>query len=70
VDHRLSRRTRFIDIEPTRIYRSEDAREFLTAGGIDPERAARFIDGKFTSAVVRALKPGTRGDVVGRSCRS
>jgi arsenite methyltransferase len=58
-----------IDIEPTRIYRSEDAREFLTAGGIDADQAAPLIDGKFSSAVVRAIKPLTRGNVVGPSCR-
>jgi hypothetical protein len=60
---------RSIEIEPVRIYKSEDAREFLTAGGIDPDQAAPLIDGRFTSAVVRAVKPLARGDVVGPSCR-
>ena len=47
-----------IDIEPTRIYRVEDARAFLTAEGIDVDAIAPQVDGKFMSAFVRATKPG------------
>ena len=46
-----------IDIEPTRIYRSEEARGFLIRAGLDPEKVAPKIDGKFTSAFIRAIKP-------------
>ena len=46
-----------IDIEPTRIYRVEDAREFLSAAGINVEAIAPEVDGKFMSAFVRAKKP-------------
>jgi ubiquinone/menaquinone biosynthesis C-methylase UbiE len=46
-----------IDVEATRIYRAEDAREFLTAQGLDVEALARGADEKFMSAFVRALKP-------------
>jgi SAM-dependent methyltransferase len=46
-----------VDIEPTRIYRVEDAREFLSAAGIDAATIAPQIDGKFISAFVRAVKP-------------
>jgi arsenite methyltransferase len=46
-----------IDIEPTRIYRAEDAREFLSAAGIDVDAIAPHVDGKFMSAFVRAVKP-------------
>jgi arsenite methyltransferase len=46
-----------IDIEPTRIYRVDDAREFLSSSGIDVEAIAGQIDGKFMSAFVRAVKP-------------
>ncbi len=46
-----------IDIEPTRIYRIEDARAFLTAEGIDVDAIAPQVDGKFMSAFVRATKP-------------
>ena len=45
-----------ITIEPTRIYRVEDAREFLAASGVDVERIAAEVDGKFMSAFVRAVK--------------
>ena len=46
-----------IQIEPTRIYRPEDAREFLAAEGIDAGEIAPQVDGKFMSAFVRAVKP-------------
>ena len=46
-----------IEIEPTRIYRAEDAREFLSAEGIDVEAIAPAVDGKFLSSFVRAAKP-------------
>jgi SAM-dependent methyltransferase len=46
-----------IDLEPTRIYRAEDAREFLTGAGLDLEAIAPDVDGKFMSAFVRARKP-------------
>jgi arsenite methyltransferase len=48
---------RRIDIEPTRIYRSEDAAAFLTGSGLDAEKFAQEIEGKFMSAFVRAVKP-------------
>ncbi len=44
-------------LEPTRIYRVDDAREFLAEQGIDVDPIADLIDGKFMSAVVRARKP-------------
>ena len=46
-----------IDIEPTRIYRSEDARDLLRAEEIDVEAIAPQVDGKFMSAFIRAVKP-------------
>ena len=46
-----------IDIEPTRIYRVEDAREFLSSSGIDVDAIATQVDEKFMSAFVRAVKP-------------
>src|ERR1700693_3808905 len=38
-----------IDVEPTRIYRTEDAREFLDREGIDAAAIAPVVDGKFMS---------------------
>jgi SAM-dependent methyltransferase len=46
-----------IDIEPTRVYRVDDAREFLDREGIDAAAIAPIVDGKFMSAFVRARKP-------------
>jgi arsenite methyltransferase len=48
-----------IDVEPTRIYRVEDAREFLAGQGLDVDALAAAADGKFMSAFVRAVKPST-----------
>src|ERR1022692_2298185 len=50
-----------IDIEPTRIYHAEDARELLSAEGVDVDAIAADVDGKFMSAFVRAVKPAGVG---------
>jgi SAM-dependent methyltransferase len=49
-----------IGIEPTRVYRAADAREFLRDNGIDADAIAPQMDGKFMSAFVRAAKPRAR----------
>jgi arsenite methyltransferase len=54
-----------IEIEATRIYRAEDAREFLSGQGIDVGTLAPQVDGKFLSAFLRAVKPS---DVQKASC--
>ena len=46
-----------IDVEPTRVYKVEDAREFLARAGMDAQTIAPQVDGKFMSAFVRARKP-------------
>ena len=46
-----------IDIEPTRIYKAEDALSFLRDQGLDADAIAPQIDGKFMSAFIRAQKP-------------
>src|SRR5580704_580740 len=46
-----------IEIEPTRVYRVADAREFLTGQGLDVDALAPQVDGKFLSAFIRAVKP-------------
>lgn len=43
-------------IEPTRIYRAEDARAFLEGAGLDPA-AAEALDGRIMAGFVRATKP-------------
>jgi arsenite methyltransferase len=46
-----------VDVEPTRIYRSDDARQFLDEAGLSDESVLAQIDGRFMSAFVRAQKP-------------
>ena len=46
-----------ISIEPTRVYRVEDAREFLSGHGIDVDLIAPLVDGRFFSGFIRARKP-------------
>lgn len=46
-----------IEVEPTRVYRAEDAREYLTDTGMDVDALAPEVEGKFMSAFVRARKP-------------
>jgi SAM-dependent methyltransferase/N-acetylglutamate synthase-like GNAT family acetyltransferase len=46
-----------IEIEPTRVYGLEDARQALMAKGIDVDAIAPQVNGKFMSAFVRAYKP-------------
>jgi ubiquinone/menaquinone biosynthesis C-methylase UbiE len=58
-----------VDVEPTRIYRAADAKEFLASEGIDAEAIAPQVDGKFMSAFVRAVKPSTvRESCCGPTC--
>jgi arsenite methyltransferase len=59
-----------IDIETTRVYNIDDAREFLTAAGIDPASVAPQVEGKFISAFVRATKPAAANACCGPTCCS
>jgi len=57
-----------VDVEPTRIYRAEDARDFLSEQGFDVETLAPQVDGKFMSAFVRAVKPNSAKACCGPTC--
>ena len=57
-----------IEIEPTRIYKIEDARQFLEATGIDVETIAPQVEGKFASAFIRAKKPIAKKEAASSSC--
>jgi len=57
-----------IELEPTRIYRAEDARETLLNEGIDIEAIAPQVDGKFMSAFVRAVKPAAKESCCPPTC--
>jgi SAM-dependent methyltransferase len=58
-----------IDIEPTRVYSIEDARQFLTAEGIDVDAIAPQVENKFMSAFIRAVKPLSK-ECCGPACCS
>ena len=46
-----------VSIEPTRVYKLEDARQFLSAQGVDADSIAPEVEGRFFSAFIRATKP-------------
>ncbi|MBP1635216.1 MAG: Methyltransferase type 11 [Acidobacteria bacterium] len=46
-----------VSIEPTRVYRVEDARDFLSGHGLDVDAIAPLVDGRFFSGFIRARKP-------------
>jgi arsenite methyltransferase len=58
-----------IDIEPTRVYSIEDARQFLTGEGIDVDAIAPRVKDKFMSAFIRAVKPSPK-ECCGPACCS
>ena len=49
-----------VEIETTRVYNVDDAREFLKAAGIDVDSIAPKVQDKFISAFVRTQKPESR----------
>ena len=57
-----------IEVEPTRVYRTEDAREFLAGQGIDVDAIAPQVDGKIMSAFIRAVKPKATEACCGPTC--
>jgi ubiquinone/menaquinone biosynthesis C-methylase UbiE len=46
-----------IDVEPTRIYRAADAKQFLQEAGLSDEATVAQVDGRIMSAFIRATKP-------------
>jgi len=58
-----------IQVEAWRIYQVDDARAFLTESGVDVERLAPAVEGRFASAFVRATKP-TAKTCCGPTCCS
>ena len=57
-----------IGVEPTRVYKVDDAREFLSGKGVDADAIAPLVDGKFMSAFVRAKKPGHSATEAASGC--
>ena len=58
-----------IDIEPTRVYSLEDARQFLTGEGVNVDAMAPLVENKFMSAFIRAVKPAAK-ECCGPACCS
>jgi arsenite methyltransferase len=58
-----------IEIEPTRVYSIEDARQFLAGEGLDADAIAPQVEGKFISAFIRAVKPVSK-ECCGPACCS
>jgi SAM-dependent methyltransferase len=58
-----------IDIEPTRVYNIEGARQFLTGEGINVDAIAPQVERKFMSAFIRAVKPPSK-ECCGPACCS
>ena len=57
-----------VDIEATRVYDVNDAREFLCSSGIEADGIAAQMQDKFTSAFVRAVKPLQDRSCCGPTC--
>ena len=57
-----------VDVDPWRIYQIDDARAFLTESGVDVDRIAPAVDGKFASAFIRARKPAAAQACCGPTC--
>jgi len=57
-----------IEIEPTRVYRAEDALEFLSGQTIPVKLDPPQIDGKFFSGFIRAVKPQHKAACCGPAC--
>jgi len=46
-----------VNVDVWRVYSVEDARAFLTEGGVDVDAMAPQVEGRFASAFIRARKP-------------
>ena len=57
-----------VDIEVTRVYDVNDAREFLRSSGINGDTIASQVQDKFVSAFVRAVKPLQEKSCCGPTC--
>jgi arsenite methyltransferase len=58
----------FIEVEPTRVYKVGEAREFLEAAGLNADVVGPQIEGKFISAFLRASKPASAAACCDPTC--
>ena len=59
-----------VDVEPTRIYRAADAKQFLEEAGLSDDATLARIDGRIMSAFIRATKPAAAKTCCGPTCCS
>ena len=59
-----------VGVEPWRVYKAEDAKQFLAEAGLDADAMAMEVDGTIVSAFVRATRPVRAADVSGACCDS
>ena len=59
-----------VDVEPTRIYRASDAKQFLQEAGLSDDATLTQIDGRIMSAFIRATKPAAAKSCCGPTCCS
>jgi arsenite methyltransferase len=57
-----------VEVEATRVYKVEDAREFLSGQGLNVDALAPQVDGKFLSAFISAVKPASAKTWCGPDC--
>ena len=57
-----------VEVEPWRVYHVDDARAFLTDSGLDVDRLAPQVEGRFASAFIRARKPAVTAACCGPAC--
>lgn len=57
-----------VEVEPTRIYKLVDAREFLSGEGVNVDALAGQVEGKFMGAFIRAVKPSHSNTCCGPDC--
>ena len=57
-----------VEVEPWRVYKIDDAREFLAEGGLDVDGLAPQVEDRFASAFVRARKPAAATSCCGPEC--
>jgi arsenite methyltransferase len=49
-----------VGVEAWRVYNVDDARQFLSEGGVDVDAMTPHVEGKFASAFIRAGKPAAK----------
>lgn len=57
-----------VSVEPWRVYQVADARAFLAGSGLDVDRVAPAVEGRFASAFIRGRKPGRAKPCCGPEC--